>query len=129
MKRMLGLNDFTYIIPQQTSITSDDILNLLHYQKLIITTDLTFNQATKHDLRDWKDDNSQGLRNILLWTPVDEPPFSVIKYNNYENVSYIVDDKIVKNLNFYFYNEFKQPVDIKRILFHIQLEKKNISYK
>ena len=129
IKRMLGLNNNTYTIPQQTNIESDDILNLLHYQKLIITTDLTFNQATKHDLRDWKQDNSQGLRNILLWCPVDEPPFSVIKYNNYENVSYIVDDKIIKNINFYFYNEFKQPVDIKRILFHIQLEKKNITYK
>ena len=129
MKRMLGLNNNTYGIANQGTLVADDILNLLHYQKLIITTDLTFNQSTMHVLREWKDNNSEGLRNILLWCPVDEPPFSVIKYTNYENVSYMVDDKIIKNLNFYFYNEFKQPVDIKRILFHLQIEKKNISYK
>lgn len=129
MKRMLGLNNNTYTIPQESNIESDEILNLLHYQKLILTTDLTFSESTKHKLPNWKDDNSQGLRNILSWISVDEPPFSVIKYTNYEDKSFRLDNKIINNLNLYFYNEFKQPVDIKRLLFHIQIKKKNISYK
>lgn len=129
MKRILGFNNNSYNIGNGATITGDEILNLLHYQKLILTTDLTFSESTKHKLPNWKDDNSQGLRNILSWIPVDEPPFSVIKYTNYEDKSFRLDNKIINNLNLYFYNEFKQPVDIKRLLFHIQIKKKNISYK
>ena len=128
LKRLFGINaDFT-TFPKNTITTADNPLNLLHYQKLVLTTDLTFNVPTTHLLKEWKEDKADGMRNILLWLPVDEPPYTIIKYKNYEGLSYRINDSYIKNLNFYFYNEFKQSVDINRLLFHIQIIKKNISY-
>ena len=128
LKRLFGINaDFT-TFPKNTITTADNPLNLLHYQKLVLTTDLTFNVPTTHLLKEWKEDKADGMRNILLWVAVDEPPYTIIKYKNYEGLSYRINDSYIKNLNFYFYNEFKQSVDINRLLFHIQIIKKNISY-
>ena len=128
LKRLFGIDaDFT-TFPKNTITTADNALNLLHYQKLVLTTDLTFNVPTTHLLKEWKEDKADGMRNILIWCPVDYPPYTIIKYKNYEGLSYRINDTYIKNLNFYFYNEFKQSVDINRLLFHIQIIKKNISY-
>jgi hypothetical protein len=63
-----------------------------------------------------------------LWLNCDEAPFTIIKYNNYELIDYRIDDKFIKNLNLYFYNEYKKPIKINKMLLHIIIEKKNISY-
>ena len=128
LKRLFGITADETTFPKDTITTADNPLNLLHYQKLVLTTDLTFNVPTTHLLKEWKEDKADGMRNILLWLPVDEPPYTIIKYKNYEGLSYRINDSYIKNLNFYFYNEFKQSVDINRLLFHIQIIKKNISY-
>ena len=128
LKRLFGITADETSFPKDTITTADNPLNLLHYQKLVLTTDLTFNVPTTHLLKEWKEDKADGMRNILLWLPVDEPPYTIIKYKNYEGLSYRINDTYIKNLNFYFYNEFKQSVDINRLLFHIQIIKKNISY-
>ena len=128
LKRLFGFTNTTTELPKASITTANNPINLLHYQKLVLTTDLTFNIPTEHLLKEWKDENGDGMRNILLWIPVDEPPYTIIKYRNYEGITYRINDSYIKNLNFYFYNEFKQSVDINRILFHIQIIKKNISY-
>ena len=128
LKRIFGFINTTNELPKNTITTADNPINLLHYQKLVLTTDLTFNVPTTHLLKEWKEDKADGMRNILLWVPVDDPPYTIIKYKNYEGISYRINDSYIKNLNFYFYNEFKQSVDINRLLFHIQIIKKNISY-
>jgi len=128
LKRLFGMTADETTLPKNTITTSNNALNLLHYQKLVLTTDLTFNVPTTHLLKEWKEDKADGMRNILIWCSVDEPPYTIIKYKNYEGLSYRINDTYIKNLNFYFYNEFKQSVDINRLLFHIQIIKKNISY-
>jgi len=128
LKRLFGMTADETTFPKNTITTSNNALNLLHYQKLVLTTDLTFNVPTTHLLKEWKEDKADGMRNILIWCSVDEPPYTIIKYKNYEGLSYRINDTYIKNLNFYFYNEFKQSVNINRLLFHIQIIKKNISY-
>lgn len=128
LKRLFGFTNTTTLLTKASITTANNPINLLHYQKLVLTTDLTFNIPTEHLLKEWKDESGDGMRNILLWIPVDNPPYTIIKYRNYEGITYRINDSYIKNLNFYFYNEFKQSVDINRILFHIQIIKKNISY-
>ena len=128
LKRLLGFTTDETTFPKNTITTANNPINLLHYQKLVLTTDITFNVPTTHLLKEWKEDNADSMRNILIWLPVDETPYTIIKYKNYEGLSYRINDTYIKNLNFYFYNEFKQSVDINRLLFHIQIIKKNISY-
>jgi hypothetical protein len=128
LKRIFGINADETLLPKQTTITADNPINLLHHQKIIISTDLTFTNSTTNNLSTWKEDHDEGIRNILLWLNCDEPPFTIIKYNNYELIDYRIDDKFIKNLNLYFYNEYKKPIDINKMLLHIIIEKKNISY-
>ena len=128
LKRIFGINANETLLPKQNTITSDNPINLLHHQKIIISTDLTFTNSTTNSLSSWKEDHDEGIRNILLWLNCDEPPFTIIKYNNYELIDYRIDDKFIKNLNLYFYNEYKKPIDINKMLLHIIIEKKNISY-
>ena len=128
LKRMFGFNNTITELPKASITTADVNINLLHYQKLVLTTDLCFNIPTNHTLKEWKEDKGDGMRNILLWIATDEPPYTIIKYRNYEGITYRINDNYIRSLNFYFYNEFKQSVDINRLLFHIQITKKNISY-
>lgn len=128
LKRIFGINANETLLPKQNTITSDNPINLLHHQKIIISTDLTFTNSTTNSLSSWKEDHDEGIRNILLWLNCDEPPFTIIKYNNYELIDYRIDDKFIKNLNLYFYNEYKKPININKMLLHIIIEKKNISY-
>lgn len=128
LKRIFGINANETLLPKQTTITSDNPINLLHHQKIIISTDLTFTNSTTNSLSSWKEDHDEGIRNILLWLNCDEAPFTIIKYNNYELIDYRIDDKFIKNLNLYFYNEYKKPININKMLLHIIIEKKNISY-
>jgi len=128
LKRIFGINANETLIPKQTTITSDNPINLLHHQKIIISTDLTFTNSTTNSLSTWKEDHDEGIRNILLWLNCDEAPFTIIKYNNYELIDYRIDDRFIKNLNLYFYNEYKKPIKINKMLLHIIIEKKNISY-
>ena len=128
LKRIFGINADETFLSKQTTIISDNPINLLHHQKIIISTDLTFTNSTTNSLSSWKEDHDEGIRNILLWLNCDEPPFTIIKYNNYELIDYRIDDKFIKNLNLYFYNEYKKPININKMLLHIIIEKKNISY-
>ena len=128
LKRMFGFNNTITELPKASITTADANINLLHYQKLVLTTDLCFNIPTNHTLKEWKEEKGDGMRNILLWVATDEPPYTIIKYRNYEGITYRINDNYISSLNFYFYNEFKQSVDINRLLFHIQITKKNISY-
>ena len=128
LKRMFGFNNTITELTKASITTADNNINLLHYQKLVLTTDLCFNIPTNHTLKEWKEDKGDGMRNILLWIAVDNPPYTIIKYRNYEGITYRINDSYISSLNFYFYNEFKQSVDINRLLFHIQITKKNISY-
>ena len=125
---MLGFTNTITELPKASITIANTNINLLHYQKLVLTTDLCFNIPTNHTLKEWKEDKGDGMRNILLWVATDEPPYTIIKYRNYEGITYRINDSYISSLNFYFYNEFKQSVDINRLLFHIQITKKNISY-
>lgn len=124
LKRIFGINADETFLQKQNKITADNPINLLHHQKIIISSDLTFTNSTTNNLSTWKEDHDEGIRNILLWLNCDEPPFTIIKYNNYELIDYRIDDKFIKNLNLYFYNEYKKPIDINKMLLHIIIEKK-----
>ena len=127
LKRIFGFESTTTPLPASLSTVADNPINLLHHQKLIVATDLTFKQNTYQNLTSWRYDFDEGLLNILLWCDIDEPPYTIIKYHNYENISYQIDNRHVKNINLYFYNEYKRRVDINKMLIHLIVEKINIS--
>ena len=127
LKRIFGFETTQTSLPTSLSIIADNPINLLHHEKLIIATDLTFKQNTYQNLTSWRNDMDEGLLNILLWCDIDEPPYTIIKYHNYENLSYQIDNRHVKNINLYFYNEYKRRVDINKMLIHLIIEKINIS--
>ena len=128
LKRMFGFESTTTLLPISQSTTADNPINLLHHEKLIVATDLTFKQNTYQNLTSWRYDFDEGLLNILLWCDIDEPPYTIIKYHNYENLSYQIDNRHIKNINLYFYNEYKRRVDINKMLIHLVIEKINISW-
>ena len=109
-------------IPLNGYYEGDTNINLLNLSKIIISTDLNFSQYTKKDLIIGNNLNS-GIGNILTWVDADNIPLSCIKYTNYENTLYKIENKYISKITIRFFNEKQQPLFIDNGLLHLQIHK------
>ena len=105
-----------------TAFIGDTNIDLVNFKKIILSTNLEFTNSTHNDLIGGNSDET-GIGNILLWINNDDPPFTCIKYKNYEDVSYRIENKIINNIIFTIYNEKLQQLNLDNMLLHFQIEK------
>lgn len=122
MQNNIGIKSEQILLPIYTSFTADSHLDLVNYKKIIIATDLDFTQKTHNELITGNDDGT-GVGNILTWLDSDLPPFTCVKYKNYENSSYRIENKNVSNIRFTLYNEKRQKLNLDNMLIHFEIEK------
>jgi len=118
----IGINNETNTLVVNTPLIGDTNIDLVNYKKVIIATDLDFTNKTHNDLIRGNDD-ATGVGNILLWIDNDEAPFTCIKYKNYEDSSYRIENKIINNILFTIYNEKSQKLDLDNMLIHFEIQK------
>ena len=118
----IGINNENNTLVVNTPLIGDTNIDLVNYKKVIIATDLDFTNKTHNDLIRGNDD-ATGVGNILLWIDNDEAPFTCIKYKNYEDSSYRIENKIINNILFTIYNEKSQKLDLDNMLIHFEIQK------
>ena len=122
IRNNIGFFNESYTLVINTSILGDTNIDLVNFKKIILSTNLDFTNSTHNDLIGGNESKT-GIGNILLWINNDEAPFTCIKYHNYENVSYRVENKIINNVIFTIYNEKSQQLNLDNMLIHFQIEK------
>ena len=118
----IGINNETNTLVVNTPLIGDTNIDLVNYKKVIIATDLDFTNKTHNDLIRGNDD-ATGVGNIILWIDNDEAPFTCLKYKNYEDSSYRIENKIINNILFTIYNEKSQKLDLDNMLIHFEIQK------
>ena len=118
----LGIKTQSITLPIYTTFVGNTNIDLINYKKIIIATDLDFTQKTTNELITGNDDGT-GVGNILVWINADEPPFTCVKYYNYENTSYRIENKNISNITFTLYNEKRQKLTLDNMLIHFEIEK------
>jgi hypothetical protein len=111
-------------IPIDGNIEGDKSINLINLSKIVITTDLNFKNKTHNELIKGND-LATGIGNILQWVDADEPPYTCIKYSNYENLEYRIENEYINNIRLSFYNEKSQGLVLDNALIHLQIRKYN----
>ncbi len=109
-------------VPFNSYYEGDTNVNLINLSKVIITTNLNFQQKTHNELIRGND-MYRGFGNILCWIDADQPPMTCINYRNYEDLSYRVENKHVNIIRLSFYSEKSMPIHIDNALIHIQIKK------
>jgi len=122
IRNNIGFFNESYTLVINTSILGDTNIDLVNFKKIILSTNLDFTNSTHNDLIGGNSEET-GIGNILLWINNDEAPFTCIKYHNYEDVSYRVENKIINNVIFTIYNEKLQKLNLDNMLIHFQIEK------
>lgn len=122
IRNNIGFFNESYTLVINTSILGDTNIDLVNFKKIILSTNLDFTNSTHNDLIGGNSEET-GIGNILLWINNDEAPFTCIKYHNYEDVSYRVENKIINNVIFTIYNEKLQQLNLDNMLIHFQIEK------
>jgi hypothetical protein len=120
-----GINNSyqTYIpIPFNSYYQSDTHINLINLSKIIITTDLNFQNKTHNEIIKGNEIH-RGFGNILTWIDTDESPYTCIKYRNYEDLTYKIENKHITTIRLRFYNEKSQPLILDNALLHLQIIK------
>ncbi|MDH5796787.1 MAG: hypothetical protein OEY79_04550 [Anaplasmataceae bacterium] len=120
-----GINDSyqTYIpVPFNSYYEGDTHINLINLSKIIITTDLNFQKNTHNEIIKGNEIH-RGFGNILCWIDTDEAPYTCIKYRNYEDLTYRIENKHISTIRLRFYNEKSQPLILDNALLHLQIIK------
>lgn len=120
-----GINNSyqTYIpIPFNSYYEGDTHINLINLSKIIITTDLNFQNKTHNEIIKGNEIH-RGFGNILTWIDTDEAPYTCIKYRNYEDLTYRIENKHITTIRLRFYNEKSQPLILDNSLLHLQIIK------
>lgn len=120
-----GINNSyqTYIpVPFNSYYESDTHINLINLSKIIITTDLNFQNKTHNEIIKGNEIH-RGFGNILCWVDTDEAPYTCIKYRNYEDLTYRIENRHIKTIRLRFYNEKSQPLVLDNSLLHLQIIK------
>jgi len=113
----------TYIpIPFNSYYETDTNINLINLSKIIITTDLNFQNKTHNEIITGNS-LAKGIGNILCWCDLDIAPFTCLNYRNYEDLSYKIENKHITNIKLSFYNEKSQPLNLDNGLIHLQIKK------
>ena len=109
-------------VPFNSYYEGDTNINLINLSKIIITTNLNFQQKTHNELIRGND-MFRGFGNILCWVDADQAPMTCINYRNYEDLSYRVENKHVNFIRLSFYSEKSMPLHIDNGLVHLQIKK------
>ena len=113
----------TYIpVPFNSYYEGDTHINLINLSKIIITTDLNFQNKTHNEIIKGNEIH-RGFGNILTWIDTDEAPYTCIKYRNYEDLTYRIENKHITTIRLRFYNEKSQPLILDNSLLHLQIIK------
>jgi hypothetical protein len=118
----IGINTTPNTLIVNTPLVGDTSIDLVNYKKIILATDLDFTNKTHNDLITGNDEGT-GIGNILAWIDSDLPPFTCVKYNNYEMTSYRIENKNISNIRFTLYNEKRQKLNLDNMLLHFEIEK------
>jgi hypothetical protein len=102
---MLGFNNV--IVNRLTSVEADNSINLLNFQKYLITSSMKMRNPPELFLKD-DEYRNEGIGDVVAIINKDIPAFQYINYINLENISYDIDNKVIHNINFKLLNEFKQ---------------------
>lgn len=114
-------------VPFNSYYESDTHINLINLSKIIITTNLNFQNKTHNEIIKGNDIH-RGLGNILCWIDTDIAPFSCVKYNNWDDLCYKIVNKHITSIRLNFYSEKSQPIYIDNGLFHLQIKKLQKKY-
>ncbi len=119
MSKVLGFKNASYDVIYPNEIYSESFVNLLPYDKIVLTTDLTFESNSQNNF------NKQysayaGTGDIITWISRDIVPFSTINYTN--NNEILLANKNIKSINFSLMNEFNEYIlDAPDCCLHFQL--------
>ena len=124
MLENIGITNYQeYIyVPFNSYYESDTHINLINLSKMIITTNLNFQNKTHNEIIKGNEIH-RGLGNILCWIDTDIAPFSCVKYNNWDDLCYKIVNKHITSIRLNFYSEKSQPIYIDNGLFHLQVKK------
>ena len=124
MLENIGITNYQeYInVPFNSYYESDTHINLINLSKMIITTNLNFQNKTHNEIIKGNEIH-RGLGNILCWIDTDIAPFSCVKYNNWDDLCYKIVNKHITSIRLNFYSEKSQPIYIDNGLFHLQIKK------
>lgn len=114
-------------VPFNSYYEGDTNINLINLSKIVVTTNLNFQQKTHNELIRGND-MFRGFGNILCWVDADQAPMTCINYRNYEDLSYRIENKHVNMIRLMFYTEKSMPINIDNALIHLQLIKKQKRY-
>ncbi len=114
-------------VPFNSYYEGDTNINLINLSKIIITTNLNFDQKTHNELIRGND-MFRGFGNILCWVDADQAPMTCINYRNYEDLSYRISNRHVNMIRLNFYSEKSQPINIDNCLIHLQIKKLQKKY-
>jgi len=122
IRHNIGINTQTNILTPNTTFISDTNIDLINFKKIILTTNLEFQNKTHNEFIGGNTEET-GLGNILFWINNDYAPFTCIKYYNNEEVSYRINDNQINNIRFDIYNEKRQKLPLDNMLIHFEIEK------
>ena len=109
-------------VPFNSYYEGDTNINLINLSKIIITTNLSFDQKTHNELIRGND-MYRGFGNILAWCDLDIAPMTCLNYRNYEDLSYKISNRHVNYIRLSFYSEKSMPLHIDNALIHLQIKK------
>lgn len=122
LRQNMGFDNELNQLVVNTALLGNTNIDLVNYKKIILSTNLDFTNKTHNDLVGGNTEET-GVGNILLWIDNDEAPFTCIKYKNYENTSYRIENKTINNIIFTIYNEKSQQLNLDNMLIHFEIEK------
>jgi hypothetical protein len=112
----------SYVIQYPNEYYSDTYVNMLPYTKIILTTNLSFDNNTQQNLALPYRNGNAGVGNIVHWFDRDIPPFTTISYTNNMNKEIEIADRNIKSIKFSLVNEFGTSIyDAPECLLHFQL--------
>jgi hypothetical protein len=119
MSKVLGFKNASYDVIYPNEYYSESFVNLLPYDKIVITTDLTFECNSQNNFN--KEYSAYaGTGDIITWIPRDIIPFSTINYTN--NNEILLANKNIKSINISLMNEYNEYIlDAPDSCIHFQL--------
>lgn len=126
LKDNLGITDSyqPYILlPFNSYYESDTNINLINFTKIIIVSNLSFQNKTNNDILNNGNIYGRGIGDVLTWIDSDDAPFTYIKYKNYEQIEYELQNNHINYITFRFYNEKSQELFLDNCLISFEIKK------
>jgi len=125
IRENIGIENDIILLPRGGILEANKNIDLINFKKLILSTNLKFKKNTHNEFIGGNDITT-GIGDVLLWIDADEPPLTCVKYKNYENSYYDIDDKIINNIIIKLHNEKRQPLYLDNMLIHLQISVRKV---